>query len=487
MAAFCDLRLCFGDGVEEFQESLREGMRDFVSPLQDKVFRVDLEDIGGMLDPECTLDFFTRKCGTAQFKAYNRVGPSEATMRRARDALVSLITEDPSAGEPRWLREYGLMPYEPTRDMAGASRLWCRCDAEGEMYFGLIRIPGDPAWAARHMWREEAMRHCVCTDDAPRLQLCELGNDARMEYQVSPASHPLSNLSSDGLDFDSREAIVLAHRETVRLRMDGREVTGYLIWQKSCDHPKYPSDQVAGGALFGSRSTNNFRRPAYESQYRTKSRAMNKAQELPPPEALRRGLTRQKVFLRAFLIVPTQMGTMACVFGHENPGGMYSTFGKIGFMMSAGAIHGGVPHRVLHMFRRLCDIHDPGYRTMYHHWTHHDQGPGRSLVDYDHGNGGRSSRSGRQYSSRAGGPGSPGRSYAYDMPSQSQYNMQSQSRYNMQSQSRYNMQDDYGDSIPDRAPYGSSAQRSSSGRGRSPGRSGLDQSNVFSRTPRRQL
>ena len=29
-----------------------------------------------------------------------------------------------------------------------------------------------------------------------------------------------------------------------------------------------------------------------------------------------------KVFLRAFLIVPTQMGTMACVFGHENPGGM---------------------------------------------------------------------------------------------------------------------------------------------------------------------
>ena len=32
--ALCDLRFCFGDGVEELQESLREGVRDFVSPLQ---------------------------------------------------------------------------------------------------------------------------------------------------------------------------------------------------------------------------------------------------------------------------------------------------------------------------------------------------------------------------------------------------------------------------------------------------------------------
>ena len=62
-----------------------------------------------------------------------------------------------------------------------------RNDIHGLQYFTSCVLPGMRADAAcRAIWRERGMRHCLCTDGAPKLVVCPVGLESRrVEYQVA--------------------------------------------------------------------------------------------------------------------------------------------------------------------------------------------------------------------------------------------------------------------------------------------------------------
>lgn len=292
-------------------------------------------------------------------------------MRTSLSSVMELMKCDPArTGEAPWLDERGFSVYYPDDEPGSALSNFqdlmvaYRNDIHGLQYFTSCVLPGMRADAAcRAIWRERGMRHCLCTDGAPKLVVCPVGLESRrVEYQVLPAVHAMSSIASQGMQYDVRDALVTSWRFSQPLQLDsGETVNCSCILQKSVIFPQYsPKDfrstSVGQGPAPGERG----QRPSVGPGRRgSAASSKGKLPELPPKETFMvEGLTRETVKLRGWVFydLPDGQGAGMCFLCHEEVMGWSSQLGTLAYYMSYGTASGGAGMKVEHILGRAWEV-----------------------------------------------------------------------------------------------------------------------------------
>lgn len=393
------MRACWGgcdDFVDLAADKYAEFREDVYQPIADQVHKRTLEEAGGMFAPKDVEDCFMRMAtGQRRVGRFNSgfTMPSTSVMGTAKHSIMHLlldkVTQEKRGEEAWWLEGSNSTEGKFTKSELGDSwvhglndpKVYWRNDMQGAKIVLSTRIPNVSAqemW--RRVWKGAGMRHVLCLDDAPVVEVANLSSDSRIEYHIVPTRHMLSGIHARGHQYSYMEELVLSSRCTTTLEEpDARDemmsgVAGsmmakiqnsdhtpvHLIIQKSCTHPSFPAKDQPQQPVQAPRQTDYAGDP--DAALRNFASTTNINHHSPyfngsANMAFRSGhCDRRDVKLRVWAFYEINGQTHMTYFLHEDTPSLMSNMGRIGYYLSAGFNDGGVVDDLKWHMERLVDV-----------------------------------------------------------------------------------------------------------------------------------
>jgi hypothetical protein len=346
-------------GCDETIDKINEAAEDFsenkLMPVKDRFIRMELEEVGAVIEPLAQSDAFTRF--TQVMRAHGKHAVPAKSVMDASEMSIAMLLQGHKVGEtmPKFVRSMGFaggspitqLYREPVPDNMHNLRIWGRNDVHGTQYFASCVLPGVKPYECHvRLWRSTGIQHVYCTDDAPYTVVHNLSGDARIEYHRIPSAHFLSGITALGFQYDCREALVLVQKRTFNIALEGaKKAKLHLIWMKSVRHPSLPiGDKEVQSEMVAASMMKSY----------AASRELENAHEVQQCAGTK---DRAVIRLRAIGFYEDGQDTICVNFGHEDSaGGITDAFGKAQYLLSMGHAAGGVDQIVKFQMERLGHI-----------------------------------------------------------------------------------------------------------------------------------
>jgi hypothetical protein len=351
-------------GCDTLNEALTEAAEDFsqtkLMPIKDRFIRRELEEVGAIIEPLAQSDAFTRF--TQVMRAHGTYAvPAKSVMEASEMSIAMLLQGHKVDGSaPKFVRDMGFAggkeitqgsARDPLPENIHNLRIWGRNDVHGTQYFASCVLPNvKPQECHYRLWRSTGIQHVYCTDDAPYCVAHNLSGMARLEYHRIPSSHLLSGITSEGFQYDCREALVLVQKRIFNIAIAPEKSTKlHLVWMKSVRHPSLPIGNTEGQVQSDMVAASMMK--SYAA-----SRELENAHEVQQTAG-----TKERAVIRVraigFYTDPDSGETICVNFGHEDSaGGITDAMGKAQYLLSMGFAAGGIDQIVKFQMERLSHI-----------------------------------------------------------------------------------------------------------------------------------
>jgi len=343
--------------------------------LRDALQSTLLEHVGGRIHPSCGVDFWQQITRVASRTTENL--PSDTIMAGVPVSLKALVYEDPTTDDAPFggvLAEQQFLLMALKLDHGRQGKLWYLNDRTGMKYLASAAFPakfasGQPCNAAslaEHLWQPTNWRHVHSTDDAPNIVALELGNKSRLEYHKMPVPHPFTKYVAQGMEYDSRDGVVLSQYEVRTFVIGGKQVQGHMLYMKSVVHPAFPefADPTCSGEerkpIPPEEDPNFSSTGVFASQVRSKGMVETPFNEDDVEPKKMTGNGRAIIKCRGFLLFdspadPNKVSVL--VFGHEDPVCIVNQVGRLSYYIGLShLVGGGADMTAAHILNRFAHL-----------------------------------------------------------------------------------------------------------------------------------